>query len=346
MHRIFTVIGTILVYTKYAYCDQGIDLYSVRYNNLDIDTILNSDRLVTNYVECLLSRKPCSPEGKELKRILPEALRTKCGRCSNSQKEVALKVLKKLYVYYPKHYNDLRAKWDQTGEYHRRFEEYLREERFNTISGDTDRDQTQVVQKISPQNPITTPASTTAHQISTLDTQRPARNPDDVQQNPTLNQFDLFNRFGGEDDENDQTARIPSVQAPSMTAPQQHTVKTPSSTNPTYLPPFMTSSSLSNTNSFSTARPSYPSVNPTKATSPPVMTTNRPVTEKMPSATTTVLPSVATIRPIDYFFVPPVYQPPNGQGPIANLIHRLGYKISNTADFLAEMLRGTVKTFT
>ncbi|XP_037046281.1 uncharacterized protein LOC119081447 isoform X6 [Bradysia coprophila] len=255
MHRIFTVIGTILVYTKYAYCDQGIDLYSVRYNNLDIDTILNSDRLVTNYVECLLSRKPCSPEGKELKRILPEALRTKCGRCSNSQKEVALKVLKKLYVYYPKHYNDLRAKWDQTGEYHRRFEEYLREERFNTISGDTDRDQTQVVQKISPQNPITTPASTTAHQ----------------------------------------------------------------------------------------ARPSYPSVNPTKATSPPVMTTNRPVTEKMPSATTTVLPSVATIRPIDYFFVPPVYQPPNGQGPIANLIHRLGYKISNTADFLAEMLRGTVK---
>ncbi|KAJ6638012.1 hypothetical protein Bhyg_10744 [Pseudolycoriella hygida] len=52
------------------------------------------------------------------------------------------------------------------------------------------------------------------------------------------------------------------------------------------------------------------------------------------------------IRPIDYFFVPPVYQPPNGQGPIVNLIHRLGYKISNTADFLAEMLRGTVKTFT
>lgn len=50
------------------------------------------------------------------------------------------------------------------------------------------------------------------------------------------------------------------------------------------------------------------------------------------------------IRPIDYFFVPPAYQPPpNGQGPIANLIHRLGYKISNTADFLAEMLRGTVK---
>lgn len=39
-----------------------------RYSNLDVDTILNSDRLVRNYVDCLLSRKPCSPEGKELKR--------------------------------------------------------------------------------------------------------------------------------------------------------------------------------------------------------------------------------------------------------------------------------------
>ncbi len=116
-------------------------------------------------------------------------------------------------------------------------------------------DQTQLVQKISPQFPVTTPSSTTAHQvtfttlvdivhnmtahlvgthvrhnhetiieaiysfqftlkISTLDTQRPARNPDEVQSNPTVNQFDLFNRFG-EEDENDQTA--PSVQAPVRT---------------------------------------------------------------------------------------------------------------------------------
>lgn len=39
-----------------------------RYNNLNVDQILSSERLVTNYVECLLSRKPCPPEGKDLKR--------------------------------------------------------------------------------------------------------------------------------------------------------------------------------------------------------------------------------------------------------------------------------------
>lgn len=70
-----------------------------------------------------------------------------------------------------------------------------------------------------------------------------------------------------------------------MTAPEQHPVKTSLSTSPTYLPPFMTSSSFVNSNSFTTARPSYPSVNPTKGTPSVIAATNRPVTERLPSTT-------------------------------------------------------------
>lgn len=68
---------------------------------------------------------------------MPEALRTKCARCTNTQKEHALKVITKLYYDYPRHYNMLRQKWDPTGEYHRRFEEYLRGLQFNAIDGPT-----------------------------------------------------------------------------------------------------------------------------------------------------------------------------------------------------------------
>lgn len=50
----------------YGYLEFGRVL--IRYNNLNVDQILSSERLVTNYVECLLSRKPCPPEGKDLKR--------------------------------------------------------------------------------------------------------------------------------------------------------------------------------------------------------------------------------------------------------------------------------------
>ncbi|XP_055592469.1 nuclear pore complex protein DDB_G0274915-like isoform X2 [Uranotaenia lowii] len=131
------------------------NLYSSRYDNLDIDTILGSTRLVNNYVDCLLSRKPCPPEGKDLKRILPEALRTKCGRCSTTQKENALKIISTLYLNYPDQYQSLRERWDPTGEYNRRFEEYLRELQFNQIGSngngdrpvrnDFDRDQSQIL---------------------------------------------------------------------------------------------------------------------------------------------------------------------------------------------------------
>lgn len=66
--------------------------------------------------------------------ILPEALRTKCARCSTQQLEGGLRVVTKLYYDYPTQYARLRAKWDPTGEYHRRFEEYLRGLQFNTIN--------------------------------------------------------------------------------------------------------------------------------------------------------------------------------------------------------------------
>lgn len=73
--------------------------------------------------------------------ILPEALRTKCGRCSPKQKENALRVIRRLYEKYPHQYNALRVKWDSTGEYHRRFEEYLRDEQYNSVNSVDNRPQ-------------------------------------------------------------------------------------------------------------------------------------------------------------------------------------------------------------
>lgn len=45
-----------------------------------------------------------------------------------------MKVITKLYYDYPESYKALASKWDPTGEYHRRFEEYLRNEQFNQIN--------------------------------------------------------------------------------------------------------------------------------------------------------------------------------------------------------------------
>lgn len=48
---------------------QADEKYSRRYDNIDINNIFRS-RLLNHYVDCLLDKKPCAPEGKELKRRL------------------------------------------------------------------------------------------------------------------------------------------------------------------------------------------------------------------------------------------------------------------------------------
>jgi Insect pheromone-binding family, A10/OS-D len=68
--------------------------------------------------------------------ILPEALRTKCAKCSIYQKENALKIITALYYQYPENYKRLGEKWDPTGEYNKRFEEYLANKEFNQIGSD------------------------------------------------------------------------------------------------------------------------------------------------------------------------------------------------------------------
>lgn len=48
--------------------DDEKNFYSKRYDSIDVDTIFRSSRLLNNYVDCLLDKKPCPPEGKDLKR--------------------------------------------------------------------------------------------------------------------------------------------------------------------------------------------------------------------------------------------------------------------------------------
>lgn len=57
--------------------------------------------------------------------ILPEALRTKCIRCTDRQKKAAVKVIKRLKYDYPEEWAQLSARWDPTGDFTRYFEEYL-----------------------------------------------------------------------------------------------------------------------------------------------------------------------------------------------------------------------------
>lgn len=55
--------------------------YTTKYDGVNLDEILKSDRLLNNYFKCLMETGKCTPDGNELKRTLPDALKTECSKC-------------------------------------------------------------------------------------------------------------------------------------------------------------------------------------------------------------------------------------------------------------------------
>nr|ALR72515.1 chemosensory protein 1 [Colaphellus bowringi] len=102
--------------------------YTTKYDNVDIDSILNSERLIKNYMDCLMERGPCTPEGKELRDNLPDALKTECHKCSDKQKEVSKKVLRHLVKNKRKEFDELTGKYDPEGVYKNKYKEDLAKE--------------------------------------------------------------------------------------------------------------------------------------------------------------------------------------------------------------------------
>lgn len=44
------------------------ETYPTKYDNIDVGSILASERLLKNYMNCLLDKGPCSPDGQLLRR--------------------------------------------------------------------------------------------------------------------------------------------------------------------------------------------------------------------------------------------------------------------------------------
>ncbi|XP_033250789.1 ejaculatory bulb-specific protein 3-like [Drosophila miranda] len=86
--------------------------YTTKYDNLDVDEILKSDRLFTNYFKCLIETGKCTPEGRELKKSLPDALKTECSKCSERQRSNTDKVIRFIIDNKPEEWKQLQTKFD------------------------------------------------------------------------------------------------------------------------------------------------------------------------------------------------------------------------------------------
>ncbi|XP_044732465.1 uncharacterized protein LOC123295255 [Chrysoperla carnea] len=91
--------------------------YSTKYDNIDLDSILNNNRLLDAYITCLLGNGKCTPEGVELKKYFKDGIETCCSKCSDKQKKGSKKIISDLKMNKPEKLAEIKAKFDPTGEY-------------------------------------------------------------------------------------------------------------------------------------------------------------------------------------------------------------------------------------
>jgi len=95
--------------------------FSKNLDNLNVDMILKNDRILTNYVKCLLDKGPCTSEGRELKTTLPQVLRSGCNDCTDKEKRNSRKVILHLQDKKPQEWSKLEKKFDPTGQFTKDF---------------------------------------------------------------------------------------------------------------------------------------------------------------------------------------------------------------------------------
>ncbi|BET00375.1 unnamed protein product [Nesidiocoris tenuis] len=111
---VFATIGSVI------YAEEK---YTTKYDNIDLDEILNNERLYKKYFDCLSNKGKCTPDGAELKGIIPEALTTECAKCNDKQKQGVEKVMRFILTKKESDYNVLEAIYDPEGIFRKKYEE-------------------------------------------------------------------------------------------------------------------------------------------------------------------------------------------------------------------------------
>ncbi|KOB75936.1 Chemosensory protein [Operophtera brumata] len=101
------------------------DKYNSKYDNFNVDTLIENDRLLKAYINCFLDKGRCTAEGSEFKKALPEAVETTCSKCSDKQKGNIRKFIKVIQDKHPKQWDELVKKNDPTGEHRDKFEKFI-----------------------------------------------------------------------------------------------------------------------------------------------------------------------------------------------------------------------------
>nr|AGI37363.1 chemosensory protein 2 [Cnaphalocrocis medinalis] len=101
------------------------DTYNTAYDNFNAKELVENARLLKNYGKCFLDQGPCTPEGADFKKTIPEALKTDCAKCTPKQRELIREVVSGFQSKLPEVWAELVKKHDPEGAYKESFEAFL-----------------------------------------------------------------------------------------------------------------------------------------------------------------------------------------------------------------------------
>uniref|UniRef100_A0A0K8TVE6 Chemosensory Protein n=1 Tax=Epiphyas postvittana TaxID=65032 RepID=A0A0K8TVE6_EPIPO len=102
------------------------DKYTDKFDTVDLNEILNNRRLLVPYVKCLLGQGKCTPDGKELRSHIKEALENYCEKCTETQRRATRRVMGHLINKEGTYWGQLVTKYDPQRKYVNKYESELR----------------------------------------------------------------------------------------------------------------------------------------------------------------------------------------------------------------------------
>ncbi|XP_046823345.1 ejaculatory bulb-specific protein 3-like [Vespa crabro] len=88
MMKLLQYVSLVSLLVVFAFVKADDELYSDKYDYIDPKEIVANDRLRDEYYNCFMDINPCvTPDAIFFKSNLPEAIITKCKKCTEKQKE-------------------------------------------------------------------------------------------------------------------------------------------------------------------------------------------------------------------------------------------------------------------
>ncbi|KAL4714936.1 hypothetical protein ACJJTC_003087 [Scirpophaga incertulas] len=101
------------------------ETYDTKYNIFNAKELVEHVRLLRGHGKCFLSNGPCTPEGTELKKIIPDAMKTQCAKCTAKQLQLIRLVVHGFQEKLPEMWAEIHKTYDPGNKYNEQFDNFI-----------------------------------------------------------------------------------------------------------------------------------------------------------------------------------------------------------------------------